>query len=96
MFILQSGTLEVSIAGRKAAVIEQPGTVIGEMALLLGEKRTATIKPVNTAVLDENYERRAQAERGQGRRDSVCCSSLTGEEALLQYNQTARYQRKSR
>ncbi len=51
MFILQSGTLEVSIAGRKAAVIEQPGTVIGEMALLLGEKRTATIKPVNTAVL---------------------------------------------
>lgn len=46
MFILNRGNLEVYIGGKKVADINEAGTVIGEMALLLGEKRTATIKTV--------------------------------------------------
>ncbi len=47
MFILNRGALEVYIGGKKVADINEPGTVIGEMALLLGEKRTATIKTIS-------------------------------------------------
>ena len=47
MFILNRGALEVYIGGKKVADVNEPGTVIGEMALLLGEKRTATIKTVS-------------------------------------------------
>jgi CRP-like cAMP-binding protein len=58
MFILNRGNLEVLIAGKKVADITDVGTVIGEMALLLGEKRTATIKTVSesniTIVKPEN------------------------------------------
>lgn len=46
MFILNRGNLEVFIGGKKVAHITEPGMVIGEMALLLGEKRTATIKTI--------------------------------------------------
>jgi CRP-like cAMP-binding protein len=46
MFILNRGNLEVSIGGKKVADINASGTVIGEMALLLGERRTATIKTI--------------------------------------------------
>jgi CRP-like cAMP-binding protein len=51
MYILQTGTIEVSINGNKVAVIDEPGTAIGEMALLLGEKRTATLKAMNSVVI---------------------------------------------
>jgi len=51
MFILQTGVIEVLIGGNKVATIEEPGTVTGEMALLLGEPRTATLKAVNGVVL---------------------------------------------
>ena len=51
MFILQSGTIEVLIDNNKVATIEEPGTVTGEMALLLGEPRTATLKAMNNVVL---------------------------------------------
>ncbi|MCP4135142.1 MAG: cyclic nucleotide-binding domain-containing protein [bacterium] len=51
MYILQSGTIDVLINENKVAAIEEPGTVSGEMALLLGEKRTATLKAKNNVVL---------------------------------------------
>jgi len=58
MFILNRGNLVVYIGGKKVADINESGTVIGEMALLLGEKRTATIKTVTdcniTIVKPEN------------------------------------------
>ena len=46
MYILNRGNLQVYIGGKKVFDIFEPGTVMGEMALLLGERRTATIKTV--------------------------------------------------
>jgi len=51
MFILHSGAIDVFIGGNRVASIEGEGTVIGEMALLLGEKRTATLKAKNNVVI---------------------------------------------
>jgi len=51
MYILQSGAIDVFIGGNCVATIEEPGTVSGEMALLLGQKRTATLKAKNSVVL---------------------------------------------
>ncbi|MDA3899112.1 MAG: cyclic nucleotide-binding domain-containing protein [Spirochaetes bacterium] len=44
MFILQSGTLEVSVNNNRVAILNEAGTTIGEIALLLGEVRSATIR----------------------------------------------------
>ncbi|MBN2322631.1 MAG: cyclic nucleotide-binding domain-containing protein [Spirochaetes bacterium] len=64
MFILNRGNLEVLIGGKKVADIHDAGTVIGEMALLLGERRTATIKTVTdcniTIIKPENLKEAAQ------------------------------------
>jgi CRP-like cAMP-binding protein len=43
MFIVQSGTIDVLVNGNKVATISDPGMAIGEIALLLGEKRTASL-----------------------------------------------------
>lgn len=51
MFILKSGTLDVIIKGNRVASIDEPGTVIGEMALLLGERRTATLAARNRVIM---------------------------------------------
>jgi CRP-like cAMP-binding protein len=60
MYILNRGNLQVFIGGKKVFDIYDPGTVIGEMALLLGAKRTATIKTVTdcniTIVKRENLQ----------------------------------------
>ena len=51
MYILKSGAIEVMLRGSRISMIDQPGTVIGEMALLLGEKLAATLRAKNTVVL---------------------------------------------
>lgn len=51
MYILQSGTVDVYIEGHKVISIGESGAVFGEIALLLGEKRTATLKARNNVVL---------------------------------------------
>jgi CRP-like cAMP-binding protein len=51
MYILQSGMIDVLVGGKPVATISDPGTPIGEIALLIGEKRTATMKAKNTVVL---------------------------------------------
>ena len=51
MYILQSGSIDVEIGGNRVATIDKQGTVIGEMALLLNEKRTATLKSKNNSVI---------------------------------------------
>ena len=51
MYILQTGAIDVEIGGNKVATIDKKGTVIGEMALLLNEKRTATLRAKNNAVI---------------------------------------------
>ncbi len=51
MYILKSGSIHVILNGNKVATIDEQGTVIGEMALLLGEKRSATLKAGNNVVI---------------------------------------------
>jgi len=51
MYILQTGAIDVEIGGNRVATIDKQGTVIGEMALLLNEKRTATLKAKNNTVI---------------------------------------------
>jgi len=51
MYILQAGAIDVEIGGNKVATIDRKGTVIGEMALLLNEKRTATLRAKNNIVI---------------------------------------------
>ena len=51
MYILNSGSLEVLIGGNRITTISEPGTIIGEMALLLGETRAATLKAMNNVVV---------------------------------------------
>lgn len=51
LYILQSGSIDVLIGGNKVATIEDQGTVFGEMALLLNEKRTATLKANNNVLI---------------------------------------------
>ena len=67
MFILNRGALEVYIGGKKVADVNEPGTVIGEMALLLGEKRTATIKTVSecniTIIKPEDLKKVAEKDK---------------------------------
>ena len=67
MFILNRGALEIYIGGKKVADINEPGTVIGEMALLLGEKRTATIKTVSecniTIIKPEDLKKVAERDK---------------------------------
>jgi CRP-like cAMP-binding protein len=50
MFILQSGMIDVIVQGRTVATISDEGTPIGEIALLIGEKRSATLKAKNTVI----------------------------------------------
>ncbi|MDH5680002.1 MAG: cyclic nucleotide-binding domain-containing protein [Spirochaetota bacterium] len=51
LYILKSGKLKVLINDEEITTIEDPGSVIGEMALLLGETRTATLQSVDHTVL---------------------------------------------
>jgi CRP-like cAMP-binding protein len=51
MYILKSGSIDVQVGGNHVATIDQPGTVIGEMALLLGETRSATLKAKNNVLI---------------------------------------------
>ena len=43
MYILLSGSLTITRKGVKIAVITEPGAYVGEMSVLLGEARTATV-----------------------------------------------------
>jgi len=51
MFILQSGMIDVVVKGTVVATFSDPGTPIGEMALLIGEKRTASLRAKNNVVV---------------------------------------------
>ncbi|HOP62005.1 MAG TPA: cyclic nucleotide-binding domain-containing protein [Spirochaetota bacterium] len=51
LYILQAGSIDVEIGGNRVATIDKKGTVFGEMALLLNEKRTATLRAKNNTVI---------------------------------------------
>ena len=57
MFILREGTIHVLVGDNVVAEIQDQGTLIGEMALLLGQKRTATLKShggVKVSIVNKN------------------------------------------
>lgn len=47
LFVLRSGELEVSREGVVVATIRQPGTIFGEMSVLLDAPHSATVKAVS-------------------------------------------------
>ncbi len=47
MFVLRSGELEVERDGIVVAAIRQPGTIFGEMAVLLDAPHSATVRAVS-------------------------------------------------
>lgn len=51
MFILKSGSVDVFVGGSRINTIDEPGTVIGESSLLLGEPRAATLKAKNRVII---------------------------------------------
>ena len=68
MFILESGAIAVLVGGHQIASISDPGTPIGEIALLIGEKRTATLKARNTVTVTRirKSDLKSVAERDPG------------------------------
>ncbi len=50
-YILESGSFRVTIAGRQVSTVEEPGEGIGEIALLRGVPRTATVTALGPCVL---------------------------------------------
>jgi len=51
VYILLNGKLEVLKAGRRVGIIEKAGAFFGEMSLLLGVPRTATVRVLEPAVV---------------------------------------------
>ncbi len=51
MYILESGHIDVLVNDTKVSSISDKGTVLGEIALLLGETRTATLQANGSVVL---------------------------------------------
>lgn len=51
LYILQSGKLKVLINNNPIAEIQRVGSVIGEMSLIMGEQRNATLQAVEETVL---------------------------------------------
>jgi len=73
MYILQSGMIDVIVRDTVVATYSESGTPIGEMALLIGEKRTASLKAKNNVVATRirKEEIREVAERDIGVIQSV-------------------------
>jgi CRP-like cAMP-binding protein len=66
MYILNSGTINVMVNNNKVASLSEQGTPIGEIALLLGEKRSATLEASSdvrlTKITREDLEFIAQSD----------------------------------
>jgi CRP-like cAMP-binding protein len=51
MYILRSGSVDIMLKGVRISTIDEPGTVIGESSLLLGQNRAATMVAKNTVIM---------------------------------------------
>ena len=65
MYILESGTLDVLIHGKKVATLQDKGSVIGEIAMLLGQKRTASLQARNNVVVTRVTKEKLKSTSGQ-------------------------------
>jgi len=49
LYVLMDGQLEVVKDGTVVANVEEPGAIVGEMSVLLGQPHTATVRAASTA-----------------------------------------------
>jgi hypothetical protein len=84
IFILRSGTIDVFISGNKVASVSEAGNVFGEMALLLGEKRTATLKAKSDVLI--NRIRRSELKNAATTQGGIMKSILSSLAKKHYYN----------
>ena len=53
IYVLVEGTLEVARGDMPIAVISEPGSIFGEMSILLDSSHTATVRAVSPAIVQE-------------------------------------------
>jgi CRP-like cAMP-binding protein len=51
LFVLTSGSLAVSVGGSRIALISEPGSVVGEIGLLLGSPATADVTAIGSTTV---------------------------------------------
>lgn len=84
MYILQAGTVDVLINGTRVTSISEHGYVFGEIALLLGEKRTATLKAKSDVLLTRL--RKSDLKNMTGSQNSILRALLTSLAQKHYYN----------
>ncbi|MBP7603384.1 MAG: cyclic nucleotide-binding domain-containing protein [Spirochaetes bacterium] len=84
MYILQAGTVDVLINGTRVTSISDHGYVFGEIALLLGEKRTATLKAKSDVLLTRL--RKSDLKNMAGSQHSILRALLTSLAQKHYYN----------
>ncbi len=94
LYILESGRLHVSRGGVTLATIDEPGAIIGEMAVLLGTPHSATViaeVPTRVWVMAEAIDKLVQHPELALHIATLACARLNTTSALLveMQNQTA-------
>jgi CRP-like cAMP-binding protein len=86
LYILESGTLTVQREGVALATIDEPGAIIGEMAVLLGIPHSATVIARDTArvrVVDDALGTLSQNAEFALHLATIACARLNATSALL-------------
>jgi CRP-like cAMP-binding protein len=86
LYILESGRLKVTRSGVTLATIEEPGAIIGEMAVLLGIPHSATVIAETTSkvrVLDDALEALVHQPELALHVATLACARLNTTSALL-------------
>lgn len=86
LYILESGKLKVTRRGVTLATIDQPGAIIGEMAVLLGTPHSATVVAETQSkvrVLDQALDTLVQYPELALHIATIACARLNTTSALL-------------
>ena len=86
LYILESGRLKVTRSGVTLATIDEPGAIVGEMAVLLGIPHSATVVAETASkvrVLDDAFEALVHHPELALHIATVACARLNATSALL-------------
>ena len=86
LFVLVSGRLKVERDGVELAIIEQPGTLVGEMSVLLGTDHSATVTalgPVEVRHIEDGLRWLEQDPIAALHVATLACQRLDATSALL-------------